>query len=137
MPAKARIFVLASDNLETFAAAYRERAMTIDAADAHQQFGELFEQRSDGTTRLREKAFQDQGITGFIGRAHADRRRSPTQAGGRLRCACAFRPGLEEHGFQPPRHHARKRRADVLAGQALGAALQRLGDLRQAGAGGG
>jgi len=62
------IFVLASDNLETFAAAYRERAMTIDAADAHRRFGELFEQRSDGTTRLREKAFQDQGITGFIGR---------------------------------------------------------------------
>ena len=62
------IFVLAGDNLEAFAVAYRDRVRALDGADVARRFDDLFEQRPDGTTRLRERVFREQGITGFIGR---------------------------------------------------------------------
>jgi signal transduction histidine kinase len=62
------IFELASDHLAAFAESYRRRLARLDPVPLNVRFNALFERREDGTTRLREHAFRDFGITGFIGK---------------------------------------------------------------------
>ncbi len=62
------IFVLASDNLKSFTEAYRTELRRTAPGIVARRFDELFERRADGTTRLRERVFREQSITGFIGK---------------------------------------------------------------------
>jgi signal transduction histidine kinase len=62
------IFELASEHLDAFAESYRRRLARLDPVPLNVRFDALFERREDGTTRLREHAFREFGITGFIGK---------------------------------------------------------------------
>jgi signal transduction histidine kinase/ActR/RegA family two-component response regulator len=62
------VFELASDHLEAFAESYRRRLARLNPVPLNVRFDALFERREDGTTRLREHAFRESGITGFIGK---------------------------------------------------------------------
>lgn len=62
------IFLLARDNLRTFAEAYDERLALSIATDWSGQFAELFEILPDGSIRLKEAIYQASNITGYIGK---------------------------------------------------------------------
>ena len=62
------IFQLASGNVATFATAYAVALQQTDLREAESRFAALFEERPDGTARIRESVFKMQSITGFIGR---------------------------------------------------------------------
>ena len=62
------IFVLAQDNLRTFAQDYAKRLENFDGIDPQTRFGELFAEREDGSTRLRDFFFEKSDITGVIGK---------------------------------------------------------------------
>ena len=62
------IFVLAQDNLRTFAQDYAKRLENFDVIDPQARFGELFAERGDGSTRLRDFFFEKSSITGVIGK---------------------------------------------------------------------
>jgi signal transduction histidine kinase len=62
------IFVLAQDNLRAFAQEYAKRLQRLGDLDLKTRFDELFVERDDGSTRLRESFFTSDGITGFIGK---------------------------------------------------------------------
>ena len=66
------VFTLAREDLEAFADAYRReyrlQLEEIGTTGPRIRFDELFETRDDGTTRVRERVFEDLGISGFIGK---------------------------------------------------------------------
>ncbi|MCG7391770.1 PAS-domain containing protein [Microvirga sp. ACRRW] len=62
------IFDLASSNIQTFSESYLREIRQMDLLGAEQRFATLFEQHSDGTTRLTENVFKTYGVTGFIGK---------------------------------------------------------------------
>ena len=56
------------DNLRTFAQDYAKRLENFDGIDPQTRFGELFAEREDGSTRLRDFFFEKSDITGVIGK---------------------------------------------------------------------
>ncbi len=66
------VFTLARNNLEAFADAYRReyrlQLQEIGTTGPRIRFDELFETREDATTRVRERVFEEIGISGFIGK---------------------------------------------------------------------
>jgi len=66
------VFTLAREDLDAFADAYRReyrlQLEEIGTTGPRIRFDELFEKREDGTTRVRERVFEDLGISGFIGK---------------------------------------------------------------------
>ncbi len=65
---ESHIFQLASEDLSAFAKAYAQRLKQSEGETPGRRFEELFETRSDGTTRVRERWFAQEGITGLIGK---------------------------------------------------------------------
>ncbi len=62
------VFVLAADQLETFAGAYRAGLAAPPSLMTQARFDQLFERRADGTVRVRQHWFERTGITGYIGK---------------------------------------------------------------------
>ena len=62
------LFLLAEDNLRSFGENYREHLWENDVFDPQQRFDKLFELREDGSTRLRQRFYDEHGITGIIGK---------------------------------------------------------------------
>lgn len=62
------VLVLAQDNLRAFAQEYAKRLVNLGDVDPKARFDELFVEREEGSTRLRESCFADRGITGVIGK---------------------------------------------------------------------
>lgn len=62
------VFILAGENLDTFAKQFEQHLATLDGSSAAARFDTLFESRDDGTTRLRAETFQERGVSGFIGK---------------------------------------------------------------------
>ena len=66
------IFLLAADNLDTFAREYlqdyRDRLGELGTFGPRFRFNELFEKRQDGTVRVRAREFVNHGITGYVGK---------------------------------------------------------------------
>ncbi len=62
------IFVLARDNLRSFADAYVQRMQEQDAGATDSRFDALFQLRDDGTLRLDPLYYQRYGVTGVIAR---------------------------------------------------------------------
>ena len=62
------IFTLAGEHLDLLTEAFQRRLARTVLAEADARFERLFETRPDGTTRLREQVFAEQGLTAFIGK---------------------------------------------------------------------
>lgn len=62
------IFLLARDDLRTFAQDYAERLEITPTKDPKNRFETLFTQREDAVTRLQRRYFKRHDVTGFIGK---------------------------------------------------------------------
>ncbi|MCP4933748.1 MAG: response regulator [bacterium] len=65
---ESNLFLLAEVDLRSFGESYREHLWVNDIFDPQQRFDELFEQREDGSTRLRQRLYDEHGISGIIGK---------------------------------------------------------------------
>jgi len=65
---ESNIFVLAQDDLRAFAQEYAKRLQHFGDLDLETRFNELFVECDEGSTRVRESFFTNNGITGVIGK---------------------------------------------------------------------
>jgi PAS domain S-box-containing protein len=63
---ESQLFLLAEDYLQEFTQTWKERLSPVKKSAVTERFAELFEQREDGTHRLRAEYFQRYGISGII-----------------------------------------------------------------------